>query len=184
MEKVTTVLTTFENTNLFASEQEVLSLLFNWFKKANRIHFSKVNFVWDEESSFVPMSGDYEVLGKTIEIKQYRWLEFMELIRDTKTTLYFAIKLENLEQLNKYFNVEYVSRVDYPSTITHLEIAGLVKTKESESFIATDPRVFYIVNFDNHDTPLLWYEVDILGTPYGNEITTSVVELFDKYERH
>jgi hypothetical protein len=108
----------------------------------------------------------------------------MELIRDTKTILYFSTKLEkNIDELNKYFSVEYISSVDYPSTITHLETLEFVKTKESESFIATDPRVFSIVNFNDYDAPNLWYEVDILGTPYGNEITTRVVELFDKYER-
>lgn len=181
MEKITTVLT-LENTNLFVCEAKVLSLLFSWFKQACRIHFSKVNFAWDDEQpSFVPVSGDYEVLGKTIEIKRYEWSEFIELISNTKTILYFATKLEkNIEQLNKYFIVEYVSSIDYPSTITRLEIAGFVKTKESESFIATDPRVFSIVNFDDHDASILWYEVDILGTPYGNEITARVVELFDK----
>lgn len=182
MKKVTTVLT-FENTNLFALEPEVLSSLFNWFSKAHRIHFSKVNFAWDNESYFVPISGDYEVLGELIEIRQYGWLEFMELIRDTKSTLYFATELENTEQLNKYFNVEYISRVDYPSTVTLLENLGLVKTKESESFIATDPRVFSVLDFDDNDASQKWYEVDILGTPYGNEITADVVDLFDKYKR-
>lgn len=182
MEKVTSVLT-FENTNLFVSEPEVLSSLFNWFTEAYRIHFSKVNFVWNG-SSFIPLSGDYNILGKEIEIKQYAWVEFMELIRDTKTTLYFATKLEkNIDRLDKYFSVEYISKVDYPSTISHLETLGFVKTKESESFIATDPRVFSIVNFDDYDASNLWYEVDILGTPYGNEITNNVVELFDKYKQ-
>jgi len=183
MEKITTVLT-FENTNLFMSEQEeVRCSLFNWFAEAYRICFSGVNFVWNG-SSFIPLSGNYNILGKEIEIKQYEWAEFMELIRDTKTILYFSTKLEkNIDELNKYFSVEYISSVDYPSTITHLETLEFVKTKESESFIATDPRVFSIVNFNDYDAPNLWYEVDILGTPYGNEITTRVVELFDKYER-
>jgi len=182
MEKVATTLT-LENTDLFASEPEFLSLLFKCFSEAYRIHFSKVNFVWNE-SSFIPLSGDYDILGGEIEIKQYEWVEFMELIRDKKPTLYFSTKLEkNIDQITKYFNVEYIYSVDYPSTITHLETLGLIKTKESESFIATDPRVFSVVNFNNQDAPILWYEVDILGTPYGNKITSQVVELFDKYEK-
>lgn len=178
MKKVETILK-FKNTNLFADREVSTKLLFKWFSEAYKIHFSKVNFVWSE-SSFIPLSGDYSVLGKTIEIKQYEWPEFMELIRNNKTTLYFTGKIEKDQQPSKYFSVKnYVSRIDYPLTITHLETLGLVKTKESESFIATDPRVFSITN---HDTPVLWHEVDILGTPYGNEITNNILELFGKYK--
>lgn len=153
--------------------------VFKLFCKAYKICALKVSFLWNDEQYFVPISGDYNILGISIEIKQYNWSELLEIIYGNEVTLYFNEYTDFKEDflcLDSYLpEIKYFSRINYPSTITHLEKLGLVKTKPSVSFLSTDGRSFCISEKDKSDD---WYEVDILGTTYGKNIADLVSQLY------
>ena len=192
MEKVETILKfDFRKSNLLDHD---IDTLFKLFCKAYKICFNMVCFKWDESSSFIPLSGDYYVLGILIEIKKYDWSEFLEMIINHEVTLQFGTEIKfdkgNYEPVSYSYELKYIRNVDHQSTITHLENLGLVTTKLSESFISTDPRVFCVieeVEMRNKDCisnderiNVVWHEVDILGTPYGKEITKYISTLFHR----
>jgi len=156
---------------------------FKLFCKAYRICVHNVNFMWDCDQYFVPTSGDYNILGVTVEIKQYDWMEFLEIIHGHEVILHFN-QYPNFEEdilcMGNYpSEIKYFPRIDYPSTITRLEMLGLVKTKPSVSFLSTDGRSFCIVEKDV-SVETEWYEVDILGTPYGKDIADVVFQLYQR----
>jgi hypothetical protein len=153
--------------------------VFKLFCKAYKICALEVSFLWTDDQYFIPTSGDYNILGVSLEIKQYIWLELLEIIYDNEVSLYFNeypnFKEDILCMSSYPSEIKYFSRINYPSTITHLEKLRLVKTKPSISFLSTDGRSFCICEKDKNND---WYEVDILGTPYGKDIADVVYQLY------
>ena len=49
----------------------------------------------------------------------------------------------------------------------------MVNIKESKSFLATDNRMF---SFSDDE----WFEVDILGTPFGEKHANKILDLYNK----
>lgn len=183
MEKIESTLT-FQKKNIRIHDDET-TIICGWLEEAYKIEFSCVDFMRDEDF-FMPMRGGYDILGKTIEIKKYEKPEFLKLIGTDRVKLYFNKEIVNGRKLNDIsYMIQIARMIDYPSTITYLEKLGLVKTRESESFIATDPRVFSL-NYQEgkpNETDGSWYEVDILGTPYGKEITSYVLDLYKRIKK-
>ena len=146
-------------------------------EEASIIEINECSFVYNKEGDFYhPTEGDAKILGVSIPIKEMTLVMIEDLINLTKSnvklTYYEKVDLE--EQLLDYkkYKVFYVNRLNYIETLDTLERKGCIKTKESKSFIATDPRVF---SFDNEN----WYEVDILGTSFGKEQTGKLVSMYN-----
>lgn len=126
------------------------------------VNYEGVNF----ESTHDPQNPGY------IAIKNYTWQELLDAIpNDAAISLFFN---KNISGQDLFDKEEKSIIIDYSETITYLENVGIVDTKISENWLTTDGRVFRFWDFN----PDEWWEVDILGTPYGAEITTKIVEIF------
>ncbi len=157
------------------------AVLLSYFQKALNITvpFSDKNvvFAWNiDDASFRPIKGDYEILGTIIPIRQYTWKELSEICFSEIqkfVTLSFDCHL-HIPFCERHLlgNIEYREYIDYSATITELEKQNLVKTRPSTSCLATDNRCF---SFSDDK----WWEVDLLGTFFGDEITEKVLSLFE-----
>jgi hypothetical protein len=157
---------------------------------------------------FVPIQGKYlmdchyELHGNFLHIKVYDEEEILELIlssfvkkfkknieydenETTSTcsthdfTRNYHVKIplderecdfmENIK--NRDLLIEDDWKISYPDTISFLCEIEKIQVRESTSFLATDTRIFSI---DGEN----WYEVDILGTTFGEEISCEIENLY------
>ena len=136
-------------------------------EEASVIEFNKCSFVYNKEGDFYhPVEGDINILGIHIPIQEMTFEMLFKLISSLEADIRLVFYKKYDTDIS---NINYVSRIDYTETLNFLNKKGIVFTKESKSFIATDPRVF---SFNNQD----WYEADILGTPLGKEQTERLVQ--------
>lgn len=182
MEVTKTQLTLFthQNNNPLVSDP-------NWyhkyFKDATEIIFPvyKIHFGWNPiDDTFRPLKES----GDIIQIKEYKWPEFINMVSQlcgaTKEKVIIWLCFNHLLILSDFeygfFNGRKCnSIIDYPSTITNLEKKGLVEIEPSLSHIATDERRFRMLDNSNNDD---WWEVDILGTTYGSEVSKEILKMY------
>lgn len=101
------------------------------------------------------------------------WEEIVALMDDTCTTeIIIRDEIPTQDILKLFDTCEFLSYVNYPKTITALENLKVVETKQTSSFMFSDSRKFSIIGEEE------WYDVDILGTIFGQEITARITELF------
>lgn len=119
-----------------------------------------------------------------MKINSYNWQEFL-LFLPEKNSIYLLFNVDITspdfcftELPNIFSEIVKYEVVNYPLTITDLEKRKVVITKPSQSWLSTDGRVFQIVD-DDTSSFALW-EVDILGTTFGHQITQKILELYDK----
>lgn len=176
--------------------------LFFLLKDCNFIHLiyddeSITIFEKIDNSHFFPSQGkylvdcSYELTGNYIHIKSYSleeitsviFLSFNKQVHNSITSStcstsdfthnykvnFFMPSDYNTKNANIILNEEWV--ISYPATITFLESVKLVNTKKSEYWLATDERVFTI---DGEE----WFEVDILGTMFGDEISETIKNMY------
>jgi hypothetical protein len=158
------------------------------------IIINDVTFQWNSEiNSFCILEGKNDILGIVIPIKSYTIPEFNELISSLKIGIVIVSANKNID-IDSVVTDEYKDNVeiiknfnyDYPATITFLEKKGVIIVKDSVSQMATDNRCFMIQGYNpgcdydrcensNYNT---YYEVDILGTPYGEDVASEIIKLY------
>lgn len=136
-------------------------------------------------------------LYKTINIESIPY----NLIDDSfiEMQLYFSIPVipKELAISSEIVRYEYSHSINYPSTISFLKKKYLVETQTSSSFMTTDGRQFRLApEFKNELTQNSiikeyvamdidvwdWWEVDILGTQFGREISKIVDVLYENID--
>jgi hypothetical protein len=151
---------------------------------AKSVMFNDIKFVWNlEEKYFYPESGSYESLSN-FEIKSFTFREFSKLIGRKKVTLCFAECESEVRQkfdgcINQHIKTlawETNSYVDYSNTITFLASKNVIHVRKSTSQMATDLRCFSLDGVE-------WWEVDILGTYFGKEISKMILELYSQVSK-
>jgi hypothetical protein len=118
------------------------------------------------------------ILDDGIHIKSYEWLQMMEIMQNKKVMFKIFGNEQYCGQTNLFDDIIEKTFIDYPRTITKLEGDGVIATKLSESQLATDPRVFAILDNENPLAITQWYEVDILGTPFGSDLADKIINLY------
>lgn len=151
-------------------------------------------------SSFTPVQGvylldcSYETYGNFLHIKEYSHTDLIEIIllsfkekclnadgtqtTDTCSTSDFSDSYHVLFHMNtafykksEYYEIDEEWLISYPNTITCLHNENKIQVRKSKSFLATDERIFSI---DGEE----WFEVDILGTLCGTEISEKIEILY------
>lgn len=125
----------------------------------------------------------------TMTVCSYNWHDFLQFLPE-KSTIYLLFNVDitssgfskekPTELPNIFSEIVKYEVVNFPLTITELEKRGVVRTQPSQSWLSTDGRVFQIVgNIEDCVSNAMW-EVDILGTTFGRQITQKILELYDK----
>lgn len=145
-------------------------------------NYDTVIFEWNiDNNSFSPIRGEF--LAANIPMKPYTWLEFKELLHSENNAIMFTLNGQHSSlPLCVKGGYSYKKYIDYPGTISYLCDMNAVDIKNSISKICTDPRCFKLIS-NNEDDSLRddgWWEVDILGTTYGSDITEKIIELYNK----
>ena len=156
-------------TTLSEPSQEINDDYERFFIDALSIELEGVSFRHNSESKlYIPISGRYDVLGISVDVRGYTWSEVKKIVEGKMVNL----KLRGRISGSSLFNVEeYEEIINYSDIIDELKEVGAVKTRKSESVLSTDGRLF---SFDG----TMWMEVDVLGTPFGVEYENRVMELW------
>lgn len=137
--------------------------------------YSELTFQYSKSFNYhIIFSNPPNLVLPTQSFSLQEFFDFITLF--DKVILYFNkdITCDLPEDL---FKIEKVEVVNYPDTITELEKRSLVKCRPSKSWMTTDGRCFKIVSQDTLNKEE-WWEVDILGTPYGKDICHKIVHLW------
>jgi hypothetical protein len=100
---------------------------------------------------------------------QFEWTfeELIENLKDVKVFSFIIICQKEIESLFSYYKKK---EIDWSQTITDLELEGIVKTLETESFMATDSRKFWFSK-EGLNTAV---DVDCLGIDLNKSINEKV----------
>ena len=146
-----------------------------YLKDADLIEFKQCSFKYNPGEFYHPVFGNYDVLGISVPIKEYSFLELKQLIDGEIVGLIYDKYVSG----DDIFDVEeYDSRIDFTATITTLEARGKIKTRKSTCWMATDERAFSFGDFDSTGKEE-WWEVDILGMSTGSVQTDRVIEMWE-----
>jgi len=162
---------------ILSSGRKIKAIHEKYFKLVDEISFKNVIFEYNNENlSYNPVSGDYNVLGVIIPLKEYSWNELKEIIGDDRVVLNVNKRIDG----DDFFDIEEIeSFVDYSKLVTELESLNLIKTKPSKSWIANDTRIFSFGDLDDNGDEI-WFEVDILGTFFGKDYFSRLKNMFDE----
>ncbi len=95
----------------------------------------------------------------------------------------YKVMVKTFEEIHEDYAkwMERETFLDYTKTITLLEKAGIVKTLETRSFMASDKRKFYFT--DDPDGENSAIDVDCLGTSIVQGITQKVLAAFETLDK-
>lgn len=104
---------------------------------------------------------------------KFEWT-FKELIQKLNNTKVFSFVMTSQKEIERSSPYYKKKEIDWSQTITELEQKGIVKTLETESFMATDPRKFWVSKED----PNTAVDVDCLGMDLNKIISEKVKSLW------
>ena len=167
-------------TKLFVVGSKLNPAYRDFFHEADEIFLERVkcSFKYRESpesiSFYHPTHGDHGTLGISVPLKGYSFEELKTLAGDGRVVLIY----DRYTSGGDIFDMEEMDkRVDFPATITQLENRGVIRTRPSESWLATDERAFSFGEIDDHGEEI-WWQVDILGTQFGQDQTGRVFNLY------
>lgn len=115
-----------------------------------------------EDGVMVPFS----LAGDFFTIHSLSFEEFLEYI-GKKPSNHFTSTLYLYHPIRD--NVKKITTIDYTKVVDYLVSKNKLKTKPSKSFMAIDPRLFFL---DGN-----WYQVDYLGTDLGKNVTEKIMSM-------
>lgn len=164
MEKIHTELTLEIGSPIDSQHEKFL-------QTAYTIGFKGCLFRYNPGDFYHPISGDYSILGITVPIQEYSFDELKQHTVDTKIILSYN---EYVNGKDLFDHENHESRTDYSATVTYLHSRNLINVDKSSSWLTTDGRKFSFIGEDE------WWEVDILGTPFGHEQTELLTRLYEE----
>lgn len=152
----------------------------------------QATFCWNNYTkSFHTSFIDYKI--STIPSGEYNWNTLSSLVENSvRTDLLYNILMTDESFAN--YDVKTLSYVHYFDTILYLEKNNIVTLRDSSYFLSSSTKQFMLqqksiekLKIDGCELPLIevnlydqWWEVDILGTQFDQNLGVIICELYKK----